>query len=94
MNKNGAILKARVNRMWPSAHRKASGMGGSHAEVRLLTGDEDMVLVARFNVPDLKKGIFNPLCAKPCKGCSECIRQKRPKEVWYTNWLGNVELLA
>lgn len=77
-----------------ATRKKASGQGGSHAETRLLTGKESVVLVARFNIADLVMGIFNPLLAKPCNGCQDCIRFNRPKKVWFTNQTGNVELLT
>ncbi len=87
--KNGQILKIRTNRMQQPVG--VWGVYGVHAEQRLLDSNTEAMVVARFNVPDLKQDKFNPLCAKPCPGCQACIASKKPKRVWYVDWHGDIE---
>lgn len=89
IDKNGQILKIRTNRMQPPFGMW--GVYGFHAEQRLLKDDTDSMVVARFNVPDLKEDRFKPLCAKPCPGCQACIATKKPRRVWYVDWEGSIQ---
>jgi hypothetical protein len=91
LHNNGQILRIRTNRMRPPLG--VWGSYGDHAEQRLLTREATNVIVARFNVPDLKENRFRPLCARPCAGCQACIKTAKPSKVWYVDWSGNVVLL-
>lgn len=88
IDRNGQVLRTRTNRMQPPFG--VWGHYGFHAERRLLKAEASRVIVARFNVADLEVGRFNPLCAKPCTGCQKCIRETKPRRLWYVDWAGQV----